>query len=43
MVARPIAHPDYLVRVFRVPQLGDAMPSTRTKQLPFSVGENPGQ
>lgn len=25
MVARPIAHPDYLARVFRVLQLGDAM------------------
>lgn len=44
MVARPIAHPDYLARVFRVLQLGDAMHFYADEKTPvFCRGANPGQ
>ena len=43
-IARPIAHPDYLARVFRVLQLGDATHFYSDETTPvFFRGANPGQ
>lgn len=43
-IARPLARPDYLARVFQVMQLGDAMHFYSDETTPvFLRGGNPGQ
>jgi len=44
MIARPIDHPDYLARIFRLLQLGDAMHFYSDETTPVFVrGANPRQ